>query len=253
MTRSLERSTEAGQWLRTFAHRPAATRQLLCFPHAGGSASAFRALALAAPADLEVIAVQYPGRQDRADVPMPNDLTVLAEQIHAAVGADVRRNTAFFGHSMGAVVAFEVARRLRPRFPAPLARLYVSACKAPSDFADRETVPDEAGIREYLQSLGGTDPTVLDDSDIWQITLRTMRGDLAAIHRYRYAPGAPLGCAITAVAGAQDPAATADDMRRWRELTVSGFTAHTVPGGHFYLDEQLDPVLRLLSEAGRPG
>lgn len=250
MTSSLERPV-AREWLRTFVPRPAATKRLLCFPHAGGSASAFRAMARAAPDDLEITAIQYPARQDRSGVPMPGDLSVLADQIAAAVGADVRRSTAFFGHSMGAVVAFEVARRLRPRFPAPLARLYVSACKAPSDFARREAVPDEDGIRTYLQELGGTDAAVLDDPDLWQIAMGTVRADLTAIHGYRYVPGAPLGCPITAIAGTHDAAATADDMRRWRDLTVSGFTAHTVPGGHFYLDEMPGAVLSLVAAAGR--
>jgi surfactin synthase thioesterase subunit len=251
MIGNLDPPAAAEQWIRTFAPRPAATRRVLCFPHAGGSASTYRALALAAPEDVEISAVQYPGRQDRFSRAMPDDLAALADAIAADVGATVRRSTAFFGHSMGAVVAFEVARRLRPRFPAPLARLYVSAAKAPPEFAEKESVLDDEGIRRYLEELGGTDATVLDEPELWQIALHTLRADFTAIDRYRFAPGPPLGCPITAIAGDRDLGATPADMQRWQQFTVSGFTAHTVPGGHFALPSSPDTLLELLAGAGR--
>jgi pyochelin biosynthetic protein PchC len=239
-------STTERDWLRTFVPRPSATRRLLCFPHAGGAASAFRDLAARAPADIEVTAVQYPARQDRSGEPMPEEIADLAERIVAVVGPSVRRTTAFFGHSMGSVVAFEVARRLRPRFPSPLSRLYVSACKAPSGFVPHEKPMADGDIRRYVGELGGTGPVVLDNDDLWRMSLGALRADLHAIHRYTYRPGPPLGCPIVAIAGSEDASATVQDMRRWKDFTVSGFSSRELPGGHFYLDHSLEGLLGVL-------
>lgn len=150
---------------------------------------------------------------------------------------------------MGSMVAFEVVRRLRPRFPAPVSRLIVSACKAPTDIgADRPDLDDD-DIREFVRDLGGTGSVVLDNEDVWRFSLPALRADLRAIHRYRYEPGPPLGCPVVAIAGAQDDTATAEDMRRWRAFTVAGFAVHTMPGGHFYLDDLPSGLLPLLTDA----
>ncbi|WP_250279849.1 thioesterase domain-containing protein [Frankia sp. Cppng1_Ct_nod] len=127
-------------WLRRIRPASNATHRLVCFPHAGGSASFFRWIFQMLPTTTEVLGVQYPGRQDRRSEPLIPTISGLADQVHEVLGSRLDRPTAFFGHSMGAVVAFEVARRLTASGPgrrggpghggAP-AVLFVSGCQAP--------------------------------------------------------------------------------------------------------------------------
>ncbi|CAL9327161.1 thioesterase II family protein [Streptomyces sp. SudanB182_2057] len=235
------------RWLRTFAPRPEATAQLVCFPYAGGAASAFRDWVTLLPPSVELIAVQYPGRQDRiADPPLPA-LVALADHIAAEITPRLRRPTAFFGHSMGATVAFETARRLRPRYPSPLAHLFVSASKAPFERrpADLEVLDDEA-LRAYLRSLGRADATVLEDEEVWRMALPTLRHDFDAIRGYEYAPGSPLSCPVTAITGDRDETVSPADAARWAKLTVGSFEIQVLPGGHFYFDDALTQLARVL-------
>ncbi|MCK9922445.1 alpha/beta fold hydrolase [Frankia sp. AgPm24] len=235
-------------WLRTFLPRPRASSQLICFPHAGGVASTFRDWAELLPVSVELLAVQYPGRQDRIDDPMPPDIATLADEIRGAVVPLLGRPTTFFGHSMGSTVAFEVARRLRPHYPSRLERLVVSACDAPVAHRPRGLDGGDEKIRDHVRTLGGTAATVLDDTDLWRLAMRALRHDFALVESYRYVPGAPLTCPVTAVAGSRDAAVTIDDVVRWRELTIGPFDAHVLPGGHFYFDGALPDLIRLLAD-----
>ncbi|MEU3219372.1 alpha/beta fold hydrolase [Streptomyces sp. NPDC006971] len=234
---------------RRFLPRPRARTRLYCFPHAGGAASAFHGWAQLLPESVELVAVQYPGRQDRYDDPAPGSLTGLAEEIVAAIDTPFDRPTAFFGHSMGAVVAFEAARRLRPRFPSPLAALLVSACKAPGERRPRGLTFEEDEVRAYLRELGGEGARALEaDEDLWQLAYPVLSGDLRLIEKYRYAPGAPLTCPLIAIGGADDPSVTPADLGLWKDYAMGGARVHTVAGGHFYFDESLPRLTALLAE-----
>ncbi|MEU5852145.1 thioesterase II family protein [Saccharopolyspora shandongensis] len=234
------------RWLRSYLPRSQAEAQLICFPHAGGAMSAFRGWAELAGPSLDVLAVQYPGRQDRYADPLPADIGELADQIVPEIRPLLGRPTALFGHSMGATVAFEVARRLRPRFPSPLLRLFVSACDAPPARTPRATVRGDAEIRDYVRDLGGAAASALEDDEMWQLALPSLRHDFHLVETYRYVPGAPLTCPVTAIAGDRDETVTLADVQRWQEVAVGEFEAHSLPGGHFYPDESLPDLIALL-------
>ncbi|GJF28381.1 thioesterase [Kitasatospora sp. NE20-6] len=238
-------------WLRTFVPRPAAAVRLVCFPHAGGAASSFRELAARLPDGIELTAVQYPGRQDRYLAPFVTDMAALAAEIHQEVAPRIDRPTAFFGHSMGATVAYETARLLRPRFPSPLLALFASARRAPD--ACRPTGLDFAGddeaVRTFIQELGGAGADRLGEEELWQLTLPMLRNDFLLADAYRYAPGPPLGCPVIAVGGDRDTRFTPDDARRWSGHTVGAFEQHVLPGGHFYTEECPERLAALLTDA----
>ncbi|MFG2353520.1 thioesterase II family protein [Streptomyces sp. NPDC048521] len=219
--------------------------RLVCFPHAGGSASFYFPYAKLLRPEIEVLAVQYPGRQDRRGEPCLDRIATLADR--AAEVLRVRRpdeRLAFFGHSMGAAVAFETARRLE-RGPGPrVLRLFASGRRAPSvfrpEFVHRK---DDDGLVAELQALSGTDPALLADPEVRALVLPTIRSDYRAIESYRCEPGASVACPVTVLIGDADPRVSVADARAWEGHTSGGFDLRVLPGGHFYLEEQRDVVV----------
>ncbi|MGI5128272.1 thioesterase II family protein [Pseudonocardia sp. CA-107938] len=222
------------RWLRRYGEPGEPTVRLVCLPHAGGSASYFFPLARALPAHVEVFAVQYPGRQDRFTEPCIDDVGVLAEHLAPVLAARRDLPLVLFGHSMGATVAFEIARRLVDT-AGPPAGLVVSARRAPSRHrATGIHLLDDAGLLAELSRLNGTDAAVLDDPELIQLVLPAIRNDYKAAETYRYVPGPPLPVPIVGICGDSDPRLTPDDVAAWRVHTTAGFTLRVLPGGHFY-------------------
>lgn len=240
-------AASSSRWLRRY-HPGASPRiALAALPHAGGSASAYHPLSRALAPDVATLSVQYPGRQDRLHEPGLPDIEVMADQVVGALES-WSGPLALFGHSMGATVAFEVARRLEAADKPPVA-LIVSARSAPSAVSrgPRRELHDEALVEE-MRTLGGSD-AALADEELLSLALPALRSDFTAVAGYRYRPGPPLSCPITALVGDEDPRVDADGMRDWARHTGAGFTLQVLKGGHFYLTDQLDAVTRLVRGA----
>ncbi|WP_250284266.1 MULTISPECIES: alpha/beta fold hydrolase [unclassified Frankia] len=268
-------TTRTGEaWLRRFHPVPHATARLLCLPHAGGSASFYfpvsRALSASAPASIpasipvlmpasaqapvsasrpasvEVLAAQYPGRQDRRSETCVEDVGELADHLVEALAGWTDRPLALFGHSMGATVAFEVARRLAGA-GVTVAALFVSGRRAPSR-QRAENIhrgPDDLLLAE-LKALSGTGEKVFGDSELLDLVLPVIRSDYKAAETYRYQPGPKLACPIVALVGDSDPKVTADDARAWADHTTARFEMAVFPGGHFYLTEHRPAVVHTI-------
>ncbi|RJL20550.1 thioesterase II family protein [Bailinhaonella thermotolerans] len=223
-------------WLRCGENRPWAARRLVCFPHAGGSAAFYRAWSRALPS-VEVHAVQYPGRADRIAEPYVEDVARMARHVVQAVAPLLDRPLALFGHSMGALVAYETARLLEDRGAVP-AHLFVSGAR-PAHDPDRvdEAVAgrDDDGFVAALLALGGSDAELLADPDMRELVLPYVRSDFRAVESYRHRPGPPLAAPVTALIGAEDPKVDAARAEGWRDLTRGGFALRALPGDHFYL------------------
>lgn len=235
-------------WLRRYHPAPGAAVRLLCCPHSGGSAGYFRSLSGALSPVVEAVAVQYPGRQDRRAEPLIDDLRELAARI-AGVLADEPGPTALFGHSMGALLAFELARRLEDS-GRKVAALFVSGSRAPSLLRDEGL--HRAGDAELLQAvraLNGTEAELLDDEEIIRAALPLVRNDTRAVETYGYQGGtAPdLDCPIVALIGTEDPRVAVAEAEKWRDHTSGPFTLHTFPGGHFYLNSYTTVLGRLMT------
>lgn len=243
---------DSDSWFRVYRQSAegAASRpmRLFCFPHAGGVASYYFPWSRALPETIEVQAVQYPGRQDRRAEPCCLGIPELADGIYAAIRHRLDRPYAFFGHSMGATLAFEVACRIdRDGGPAP-AHLFLSGRRAPSRYRlEQLHRASTAALIEEMRALGGTDPRVLADPDLLNLVLPTIRADYTAIETYRFASAPPLSCDITALIGDSDPKAGIDDAAAWARHTLGDFDLKIFPGGHFYLDDFRARVLGTVS------
>jgi surfactin synthase thioesterase subunit len=209
-SQALNPAAAAGPWLRRFVHRHPAQLRLVCFPHAGGSAAFYRGWHRHTPDWIDVVAVQYPGRQDRRAEPCLYDLAAMGAGAAAAVIAEAGPPVALFGHGMGATVAYEAAVRMQRRGHAPV-QLLVSGQASPARH--------RAGA---LHRLPDVEPSAA-------------RADQYALESYR-APVAPLlRCPITSYYGLGDPAVTEGEAGSWYEVTEGRFQLCPWPGDHFYL------------------
>jgi surfactin synthase thioesterase subunit len=244
-------------WIRRFHPTAGRACRLVCLPHAGGTASFFFPLSQRLADRADVLAVQYPGRQDRRLEPPLESVRELAEDIHTALRPYDDLPLVLFGHSMGAVLAFEVARAMEREGTNPLGLIVSGRRSAALRIEDKvHTLGDEA-LLEEVRVLSGTDPGLLQDEEIVAMVLPALRADFKAIETYRYQPdgdgdgGAPLRCPLAVLTGTADPRVSLEQAMAWRELTAGTFSFSTFPGGHFYLADQQDQVAGALSDAIR--
>lgn len=233
--------------VRRFHPRERCVARLMCFPHAGGSAVAFSRLSSCLPPGIELLAVQYPGRLERRADPSAPDISALAEESARAMLQFGDRPLALFGHSMGSLVALEAARMIAGQHP--LLRLFASAARPPSRdwaVADVDTLDDTALVAD-LRRLGGVPEEVLEDEELRGEVLRVLRADYRLVRRYR--PGAtdPLPVPITVMFGDTDPVNALGTAWGWARHTRLSCGVEVLPGGHFYINDQLSAVAAIIT------
>ncbi|MBA0052240.1 thioesterase [Streptomyces sp. AJS327] len=237
----------AKDWLRRLnagrtVREPAA--RLLCFPHGGGSANYFAPLARELPASLDVLGVQYPGRQDRRTEPVLDDVRELARRVTDVLAEQPPQPTVFLGHSLGAYVAFEVMHDLQRRsLPLP-ACLLVSSQGAPRAWRWRERayeLSDEV-IVGHVRRMTRAELPELDDPEVLSVLLPVLRGDFKAADTYQATVEQRLSCPISCYLGEEDDYVRRQDTELWREETTGETRLKLFPGGHFYLDARIPEV-----------
>ena len=247
----MSRSTTAAafdSWISFRRPGPEARLRLFCFPYAGAGALIFRTWSDGLPADVEVRPVQLPGRGTRLMERPFTQLSLLIEALAQALVPFLDKPFAFFGHSLGALVSFELARRIRRQYGLYPVRLFVSAGRAPQ-IAQRgrpiHTLPEKEFLAE-LRQLNGTPSELLDHEELMEIMLPILRADFAVYETYVYSTEPPLKCPISAFGGLQDHSLSNSDLEAWRDQTSGSFSLRMLPGDHFFLKRPL--LLRVLSQ-----
>lgn len=248
-------------WIRRYHPSQESAVRLVCFPHAGGSASFFYPVSVRFSPGTDVVALQYPGRQDRRHEPCVEDIGTLADLLAKEIQALSDKPMVFFGHSMGAVLAFETAYRLEQQGTNPPHALIASGRCAPSVQRNEEVHKrDDNGIISELKILNGTDTAIFGNEELLKMALPAIRSDYRAIETYSVEPNRKVRCPITVLTGDRDPNTTLDEANAWRNHTEGAFRCQVFTGGHFFLvDHQAEVNSEIANEleatraAGRAG
>lgn len=237
-------------WFSVLKSNPGASLRLFCFPYAGGGGLAYRPWVDALPASVEVCVINLPGRGSRPREASYTRIEPLVENLSDAFLTVLDRPYAFFGHSMGALVSFECARRLRGATKWSLEHLFVSGSAAPQLPITREpvhTLPTPELI-ERLRTLEGTPREILEHEELMEMMLPILRADFSICDTYKYEPGLPLDCPLSALGGLGDLDIPREKLEAWETQTTNSFKVRMFQGGHFFLHSARPLLLRILSE-----
>lgn len=225
-------------WITRSVPQPQAALSLFCFAYAGGSAQMFRNWAAALPTVVEVCPVELPGRGSRwREQPHTELKALVAAMAPALLEFCDGRPFACFGHSLGGLVSFELARHLRQAYGRTPAHLLISGCKAP-----QLPVPEppihalpEPEFLARIRSYNGTPAAVLENAELMELLLPVLRADFALMETYAYREETPLACPLTVFGGLSDPKVDASALAAWRAQTSEEFSLQLFPGDHFFV------------------
>ncbi|MEV6979348.1 alpha/beta fold hydrolase [Kitasatospora sp. NPDC093806] len=213
---------------------------LLCLPFAGGGSRSYDDWQGLLPKSVDPVTVRLPGRESRLAEPLPTGLRELAVGLARELAPVLTGTFAMFGHSMGALLAFEFVRELRRSRGVEPACLFVSGMRAPEFAGDvrkyGHLTDDE--LRTEIEQMGGTDPAVLRDPDLWELVRPIIKSDLMICDEYAYQDEEPLSCPVVAYGSAEDDEIDGELLETWRRHTTGDFAARMFPGDHFYFQKQ---------------
>ena len=243
---SAEPKMKNSTWLTFPAPRPSARVRLFCFPYAGSGSLVYRGWPKHLPETIEVGVARLPGRESRLSEAPYRRLTQIVEDLAPALSPHLDKPYVFFGHSMGAMIGFELARELRRlKAPGP-SHLFVSGRPAPQlrgRTPHNYQLPDPELIEE-LKRLNGTPPEVFSHPELLELMLPIIRADFEVVQTYAYRPEPPLACPITAFGGVEDAEVSRDELEAWRSQTTGAFRRLMLPGDHFFIHSEQFSILR---------
>jgi medium-chain acyl-[acyl-carrier-protein] hydrolase len=223
--------------------------RMFCFPYAGGSAHIFRNWAKALSMFAEVRAVELPGRGARLREQPYSSLPELVEQLAGELAPWFDKPCVFFGHSMGALISFELARHLRAKKQTGPVQLFVSGRRAPHLPRTKPPIHNLSGpdFLRKLHEINDTPRESLENPELMELVLPFLRADFKLIETYVYSAQAPFECPIVAFGGLQDQSVTIDDLEGWRQHTTAPFALSMFSGGHFFLGTSEAMVLEQMA------
>ena len=243
-------ASNGNEWFLRAEQSSGAELLLFCFPYAGGTASMYRKWASLIPPTVEIIPVEPPGRGRRLAEPSFRRLPALIEALTPKISSLLDRKFALFGHSMGAVIAFELARELRRRSGLLPEHIFISGSRAPQVRDETPITYDlpENEFRAELQKLNGTPAEVLENAELMNLMLPLLRADFELVQTYQYCDEPPLDCPLTIYGGLHDPDISREMLLPWEQQTKAQFSLHMLPGDHFFLRSASHQLLDLLRQ-----
>lgn len=219
---------------------------LLCLPYAGGASRSYDSWLSLLPRTIDAQTIRVPGREIRMDEPLPVDLRALAADLVSEIEDVIPPVWAVFGHSMGALLAFELVREVRRRHGTEPSCLIVSGMRSPEKTASMRKYEhlDDAELIEELRRMGGTDAAVFDDPDLWELLGPIMRSDLVMCDHYVFKDDEPLSCPVVAIGSDGDDELDQRLLDGWGEHTSGSFETRMFPGNHFYFLDDPDALAR---------
>lgn len=243
-------SNPTERWLAYREVNSRARLRMFCFPYAGGGASTYRGWAASLPADLEVCPVQLPGRESRLREQPFRQLAAMVPALADALKSYLDLPFVFFGHSMGALIAFELSRELRRRGQALPLHLFVSG-RRPPQLPPREEPIHALPEPEFLvklRELNGTPEEVLQHEELMRLLIPLLRADFAVNETYTYGEEEEIfDFGISAFGGLGDEEVTREDVEAWRPQTRGRFRMRMLPGDHFFIHSGKDLVLEAVA------
>jgi len=239
----------ADAWFQTGPTGEQVELKMFCFPYAGGTSLIFKKWADFLPPSVQIIAVELPGRGARLREPPFVSLPSLIDELEDVTRPLLDKPFVFFGHSMGAIIAFELARSLGRKYGHEPRALFVAGRRAPQvPNSDPITynLPHDEFVEELIK-LDGTPEEVLENTELMDLMIPLLRADFQLVQTYEYLADAPLRCPITVYGGLHDFETPRDDLLPWKELTSSRFVSRMLPGDHFFIRSSQAQLLRLLA------
>lgn len=246
----ITKNEESNSWFIFPKPNPMARLRLFCFPYAGGGASIFHAWANTLPSDIETVGIQMPGMESRIMEPPIESLSLVVQTLLSEIYPKCDKSFVFFGHSLGALISFELTRNLKKRYGLQPLHMFVAGIHAPHILNQKPPIHDlpETDFLTMLQGrYSGIPEEILRNPDILELVLPGLKASLKMYECYKYEEDDPLDCDITAFGGDQDKNTRREDLEAWCHQTKRSFTLHMLPGSHFFINSERNHFLRTFS------
>ncbi|MDJ0732590.1 MAG: thioesterase II family protein [Nostocaceae cyanobacterium] len=237
-------------WITTPKANPQADLRLFCFPYAGGSSIIFRRWLDKVPGNIEICPIELPGRGTKIKLAPLNKLELIVEALALQIQPYLDKPFAFFGHSMGGLISFELVRLLRKKYSMMPNHLFISARCAPqipNSEPPIHALPESDFIAE-LRRYNGTPEAVLENQELMQLFMPILRADFAVLESYIYHPAPPLECPISVFGALEDHKVSVEKLEAWREQTNSYFSLDMLSGDHFFINDSYPLLIEKISE-----
>ncbi len=245
----MHNNAEPNPWIACHEPNPVARLRLFCFSYAGGGASTFYSWAKELPSDIETVGIQMPGIETRIMEPPVTSISSVIQELAPALYPKLDRPFSFFGHSLGALISFELTRELLKHYQCQPIRLFVSgnpAPQIPDSYPPIHDLPETEFLEELRHRYNGIPEEILENHDLLQLLLPGLKASHKMYESYHYITGDPINCGITAFGGLQDNTVNDEDIEAWRHQTKGTFALHMIPGNHFFIHSEKEYFLRIL-------